>query len=147
MKTVYFDTCSLQRPFDDRSQIRIALEADAILTLLDLAEAGVFAIISSDPLLYEIRRNPDALRRSRAMTILAEADQYVVAEEAVYSRAGELNRQGLKPMDALHLAAAEQGSADYFCTCDDRFYKKALSLAHPPMRVIMPLELLQELVQ
>lgn len=31
---IYLDTCSLQRPFDDRSQMRIALEAQAILEIL-----------------------------------------------------------------------------------------------------------------
>ena len=28
---IYFDSCSLQRPLDDKSQILIALEADAVL--------------------------------------------------------------------------------------------------------------------
>jgi len=28
---IYFDSCSLQRPLDDQSQILIALEAEAVL--------------------------------------------------------------------------------------------------------------------
>ena len=31
---IYLDTCSLQRPLDDRHQVRIALEAEAVLAIL-----------------------------------------------------------------------------------------------------------------
>lgn len=32
------DTRSLQRPLDDRSQVRIRLEAEAVLSVIDLVE-------------------------------------------------------------------------------------------------------------
>lgn len=38
---VYLDTCSLQRPLDDKSQLRIRLEAEAVLSVLDLVEASL----------------------------------------------------------------------------------------------------------
>ena len=31
---IYFDTCILNRPLDNRSQLRVALEAEAILGIL-----------------------------------------------------------------------------------------------------------------
>jgi predicted nucleic acid-binding protein len=34
---------------------------------------------------------------------------------------------GIKPLDALHLASAESGKADYFCTCDDKIIKKIVT--------------------
>ena len=34
---IYLDTCSLQRPLDDRSQLRIRQEAEAILYVLELS--------------------------------------------------------------------------------------------------------------
>ncbi|MBI3410260.1 MAG: hypothetical protein HY040_18120 [Planctomycetes bacterium] len=37
---IYLDACSLQRPFDDRSQPRINVEAEAVLTILRLVESG-----------------------------------------------------------------------------------------------------------
>jgi predicted nucleic acid-binding protein len=36
---------------------------------------------------------------------------------------------GVKPLDSLHLASAEWGDADYFCTSDEAFLKKAKKLA------------------
>ncbi len=60
---IYFDMCSLQRPFDDKSQLRVLVEAEA----------------------------------------------------------------------------------DFFCTCDDRFLKKARSLNTAPTKVLSPLELVSEI--
>ena len=34
---VYFDMCSLQRPLDDKSQLRVLVEAQAVLGLLPSA--------------------------------------------------------------------------------------------------------------
>lgn len=41
------------------------------------------------------------------------------------SLAKRLKASGMKPLDALHLASASISKADYFCTCDDKFLKKA----------------------
>jgi predicted nucleic acid-binding protein len=38
---------------------------------------------------------------------------------------------------ALHLACAEAAGADYFCTCDDRFLKKAQTLKDSQMMAIV----------
>jgi len=37
---IYLDTCSIQRPLDDRSQPRINLEAEAIVTVLNFIESA-----------------------------------------------------------------------------------------------------------
>jgi len=36
---IYFDTCSLQRPLDDKTQLRILLESEAVLGLLALCDS------------------------------------------------------------------------------------------------------------
>jgi len=36
--TVYLDTCSIQRPFDDQSQLRVAMESEAVLRAIQLVE-------------------------------------------------------------------------------------------------------------
>jgi predicted nucleic acid-binding protein len=38
----------------------------------------------------------------------------------VQERATKLEALGLKPLDALHVAAAEKAAAGLFLTCDDR---------------------------
>jgi hypothetical protein len=74
---IYFDCCSLQRPFDDRSQPRIAVEAEAGLVILALCESDRLKLISSDALLFEIGRIPDQDRKDDALAILE------IAKEAV----------------------------------------------------------------
>ncbi|MEN8215136.1 MAG: hypothetical protein ABFS56_01910 [Pseudomonadota bacterium] len=39
-------------------------------------------------------------------------------------RALDLETEGIKPVDALHLASAEFVGCDYFLTCDDRMVKR-----------------------
>jgi len=51
---LYLDCCALQRPFDDRSQVRVATEAEAVLQLFEDFEADSIEIASSDVLLFEL---------------------------------------------------------------------------------------------
>lgn len=52
---------------------------------------------------------------------------------------------GIKPLDALHLALAETGNADYFCTCDDRILQNANHITNIGIKVINPIDLVQEI--
>ena len=45
---IYLNCCCLQRPFDDRYQPRVAVEAEAILVVLALCESDHLEFISSD---------------------------------------------------------------------------------------------------
>ena len=51
----------------------------------------------------------------------------------------------LTAFDALHLACAEAGSVDYFCSCDDRLLKKAKLQSDLKMKTMSPLDLVEEL--
>ena len=64
---VYLDCCSLQRPFDDRSQPRIAVEAEAVLVILALCESHHVRLISSEVFLFEIGRIPDQTRKGSSL--------------------------------------------------------------------------------
>jgi predicted nucleic acid-binding protein len=65
--------------------------------------------------------------------------------ERVERRARKFEALGLQPLDALHLASAEEAQADYFCTCDDRFLKRAKAISDSKTRVVSPIELIKEL--
>ena len=55
-------------------------------------------------------------------------------------RAAALVKAGLKPLDAAHLAAAENASANFFITCDDqliRKYRGALQALTPPELILI----------
>ncbi|MGE3800390.1 MAG: type II toxin-antitoxin system VapC family toxin, partial [Candidatus Kapaibacterium sp.] len=144
MITLYFDTCSLQRPLDDQRQKRIARESEAILELLNLWREAKLRLVSSEVLYDEVLRNPIIERRAFGLGILAQADQFIEATGDVRKRARHLVQRGLQPYDALHLASAEHSAVDYLCTRDDKFYRKGSVLVTPPTKVITPVPLIQK---
>src|SRR5438105_1947148 len=142
---IYLDMCSLQRPLDDRSQLRVLVEAEAVLGIIALCESGQAVLISSDALQYETARNPQPVRKAYVLGILSKAGQFVRLSPEVEQRAQSLNQAGLKPLDALHLACAVEAGADYFCTCDDRLLKRARTVHSGPPKVVTPFELVTEI--
>src|SRR5260370_458995 len=138
---IYLDMCSLQRPFDDKSQLRVLVEAQAVLGVLALCESGKVDLIASDALVFETDANPDAVRRDFAAQAIAKATQFVTTNNPIKARAQTFIAAGIKPLDALHLASAVEAQADFFCTCDDQLLKKARSHTTAPTKVVSPLEL------
>lgn len=49
---LYLDVCCLDRPFDDQSQARIHLEAEAVLAIIRQVEFGAWSWVSSDAVSY-----------------------------------------------------------------------------------------------
>lgn len=141
---IYLDACSLQRPLDDRSQPRINVEAEAILTILRLVEASVLELLSSEILKFEIDRIPTPYRKLQATKMLQLANDVIELNEAIEVKAAAFIEAGIKPLDALHLASASCKEVDYFCTCDDRLLKKSRKLNKLGTTVVSPLQLVAE---
>ena len=144
---IYLDTCSLQRPLDNKNQIRIILEAEAVLGVIGLCETGEVELVSSEVLVFEVRQNPKMIRREFGLEVLAKAGEFVRLNDQIERRAKGFTELGIKPLDALHLASAEIGRADYFCTCDDQLLKKAKGMQGIKIRVVSPVELIEEIEQ
>ncbi|MBN1148335.1 MAG: PIN domain-containing protein [Anaerolineales bacterium] len=142
---IYLDVCAIQRPLDTPGQIRIVLESEAVLGIFSLCETGQLELISSDALVYETDENPIPVRQEHARAILSKAKSIVALSDESISRAAQLVNSGLKPLDALHLALAEAGKAEYFCTCDDQLLRRAKQVADLQVKVVSPLELVQEI--
>ena len=142
---IYFDNCSLQRPLDSKAQLRIILESEAVLGLIALCEAGQHDLITSEVLLFEVQQNPNTVRKLFALLALSKSTNFVETNDPVEARARILVEAGLKPLDALHLASAEEGGAEYLCTCDDRFLRRAQSLENLRTKVVSPVELISEI--
>ena len=142
---IYLDNCALQRPLDDKSQTRIRLEAEAILSVLELCKVGELELISSEALELEIEKNPLATRRNYAESALESAYSHIMLDDSIELRAHEFLSLGIKPLDALHLACAEAAKTDYFCTCDERFLRRAKTIDGLKIVVMTPLELIEEL--
>jgi predicted nucleic acid-binding protein len=141
---IYMDACSLQRPLDDRAQPRINVEAEAVLTILSLVEAGELDLLSSEVLQFEIAAIPNVQRQARSREMLTLAGEVVELTDEIEAQAATFVKAGIKPMDALHLASASQTKAGYFCTCDDKLLKKSKKLKKLDTKVVSPLELIAE---
>ena len=142
---IYLDMCCLQRPFDDLSQPRVRIEAEAVLEIIALCESGGAELVSSFALEFENGRNPHRPNQARTRRVLGKAGRFVDHSPEVEDRALDYQRAGLKPLDANHLACAVEADADYFCTCDDRFRKRSQILLDGPPKIVTPVELIEEI--
>ncbi len=113
--------------------------------IIGLVEDGELELVASDVLLFETRRNPRSEHRAYAMDVLDKANAFIEMSASIRERSAELERNGLKPLDALHLATAEAAEVDYFCTTDDKLLKRGKVAARKGVRVVSPIELIEEL--
>ncbi len=139
---IYLDMCCLQRPLDDKTQLRVAQEADAVIAIIALCESGAADLISSVALVYETTSNPYATRRALALGALERASVFIEFSTSIEQRATSLTEAGIKPLDALHVACAIEAAADCFCTCDDRLLNRLRAIQTPPIRPVNPLQLI-----
>lgn len=142
---VYLDLCAIQRPLDTPNQVRIVLEAEAVLGILSLCDAGLIELVSSEALVYETEQTPLPIRREHADSVLAKAKTTINMTASVKERASQFLQRGIKPLDAVHLALAEASRVDYFCTCDEQLARKAKRIRELQVKVISPLDLIQEI--
>jgi predicted nucleic acid-binding protein len=119
------DASCLNRPFDDQSQLRVRLEAEAVQAIFRQVDGGFWDQVSSEMAEIEIRATLDVRRRSRVELLLPAKSAIVRLTPAVWRRARALVRLGFGAADAVHLAAAEAGRAGVFPTCDDRLCRRA----------------------
>ena len=143
--TIYFDTCCLNRLFDEQTQPRIRREAEVINQILNHIRAGDWHWISSSVLVVEVERAPDPVQRSEIMDWLTIAYQTVAVGSPEILRGKHLETLGFKEWDALHIACAESGDADVFLTTDDGILSRAKrSGSQLRVRVENPYTWLQE---
>ncbi len=127
VRRVYLDTNIYCRPLDDQKDKRIRTEAQAFLEIVGAVEMGKIAVVSSDYVKFEIEQILDLQKRKdirgfeRALSktnVKSNRKLIVLAQEFIsVCRLGSL--------DALHIASASVGSAEYFLTCDDQVTDRA----------------------
>ena len=118
--TLFLDNCCLNRPLDDQSQHRVRMESIAVVEILRQIEDGLHQLLASSYLLIEVRKNPDMEHQTEVLNTLHRLARIAKASDAIESRARDLESLGLRPFDALHVAAAEGAGADCLLTTDDR---------------------------
>lgn len=139
--TIYLDNCCLNRPYDDQAAPRVRLEAEAIVLILTaVAEARIKMVWSvivdteNDQNPFEERRTGIARWRNYASVIIEDTSD-------VRERARAMAANGVKPLDALHIASAAAGGASHFLTVDDGILKKRQRLHE--IVIASPLEFVQ----
>lgn len=142
MTRVYLDTSTYNRPFDNQTQPRIFLETQAVIIILQMIEAGEIELVSSSVLDYENSRNPYPINQKAMERYLQLAEVRQDVNHAIHQRAEDLERNGLKALDALHVACAEASDSQYLITCDKRLINRCSGLA---MKVINPVDFVLEL--
>jgi len=122
---VYLDVCCFKRPFDDAAIDRVRTEAEAVAAILDAVRTGDFELVRSPAHDFENERNPREDRRLATRLWLTAATRSVSTSDSAAARARLLTAIGFKPLDALHLAFAEQAAARWFVTTDHRLLNRA----------------------
>jgi len=122
---IYMDVCCLNRPFDDLSQDRVYLEAEAVLTIISHCERSEWTLVSSGIIEYELANLKDVERLDQVQTLLAASAERLKLTPQAEELAGFFQLHGLKPFDSLHLALAESYGLDAFLTTDDRLLRSA----------------------
>ncbi len=120
---IYMDMCCLNRPFDDLSQDRVYLEAEAVLTIIAHCERGEWALVSSGIIDFELSKLKDVERLEQVQTLLVTTIERLMLTPQAEKRAVSFQDLGLKPFDSLHLALAESYGLDVFLTTDDRLLR------------------------
>ncbi|HRQ88189.1 MAG TPA: hypothetical protein PLA50_05290 [Bacteroidia bacterium] len=122
---LYLDTCCLNRPWDDRRQLRVQLEGDVINAIAAGVDLALVVLCGSDAIDFETARIPDYDRLTKVRAFAAKAAVFQEYGSAERDRAAALVPLGFRPLDAAHVACAEAAGADFLLTTDDRFLKTA----------------------
>ncbi len=144
---IYLDVCCLNRPFDDQSQDRIHLEAEAVLAIIKQVEQGDWQWLSSDIVAYEINNTPSDERKERLWSLECRATERLELTDAVFAESQTIQQFGFSTYDALHLALASMAGVDAFLSTDDKLLKKARQYAGQlKVNARNPLVWLQEVI-
>lgn len=137
---VYLDNCAFNRLFDDISQVRIKIEAEAVSNLLDRIQEGLIDLVWSSVVDYENSNSPIQEQRDWVQGWKDHSIIDVEATEQIHDESKSLVEYGLRSKDALHLASAIDGNASYFVTTDDGILKRSSLIF--AIRILSPVELL-----
>ncbi|WP_456325807.1 type II toxin-antitoxin system VapC family toxin [Desulfonauticus submarinus] len=135
---IYLDNCVFNRPFDEQTSIRIKLETEAKLYIQNKIFENVIELVWSYILEYENEQNPFIERKEAIKEWKKLAAVDIEENEAILNKAKELMRIGLKSKDALHIACAIEGKAEYFLSTDDKILKKGKHVRE--IKIIDPIE-------
>jgi predicted nucleic acid-binding protein len=140
---LYLDANCLHRPFNDQSQARIRRETEAVLQVLTRIINGDDRLAWSSALTLELTAHPEPEIREQLLSWKTRSQITLRTSKVLLARIQAFVGQGLKPLDASHVAFAEAAGCDAILTCDDRLLRRAARL-RLSLRAINPVEYCEE---
>ena len=144
---LYLDCCCYSRPFDEQIQIKVHLESEAILTIINECKQNNNEIIGSVALDFEIENIVDFEKKSKVKYLYEQTIATKINyTDNVLKRVKELSElSSIRTLDKFHLAFAENSGANVLLTTDNRFEKASLKL-NLKIKVVNPLKYLLEIM-
>ena len=127
---IYFDNCCYNRPYDDQTQIRISLEAQAKIFIQNAIKRDKIELATSYILVYENNKNPFPDSRKTIADFINEFT-------SIFIDIDQVNEVILLAAETCAILA----DCDYFLTTDDR----VLKFQSNKINVINPIEFLKVL--
>jgi predicted nucleic acid-binding protein len=123
IKKIYMDVCCLNRPFDNQSQVRVHLESEAILQIIQFSKNGKLNWFNSDVIEFEIDNIENEDKKEKVLTLLELSTSKIELNDGIINKSKDIQKLGLSPLDALHVAVAIFIQVDVFLTTDDKLEK------------------------
>ena len=119
----------------------LIVETEAKLYIQNKIFKNVIELVWSYILEYENEQNPFIERREAIKEWKNLAVLDIEENEIILKRAKKLVTIGLKSKDALHIACAIEGKAEYFLTTDDKILKIGKHIKE--IKIIDPIEFIK----
>lgn len=146
MLKLYLDNCCYSRPFDDLTQEKNNLEAQAIKGIIDKYWKNEFEIYTSEVLTLEMNNIKDQIKRAKILELYNKLNlTNIPFSDKIIKRANEIRNYNIKDMDSLHIAYAESSNIDYFITTD-RLLINASNRTDLKVKVINPINFIMEVI-
>lgn len=141
---IYLDMCCYNRPYDDQSQLKVAMEAQSKLHIQTLIKEKKLELIASYMLRYECSNNPFEMRRNTILDFIKENAYGYVGDnhkKDIELKAAEIMKTGVKFKDACHVASAIYAGCEYFISTDIRLLKYKTD----EIKMVTPIEFVTEI--
>jgi len=141
---IYLDKCCYNRPYDEQSQLKVAMETQSKLHIQNLIKEKQLELISSYMLRYECSNNPFEMRRNTIFDFMHKNTFAYVGEEhkkEIELKAAEIMQTGVKFKDACHVASAIYAGCEYFISTDIRLLK----YRSDKIKLVTPIEFVTEM--
>ena len=123
---VYLDNCAYKRPFDDKSQLTIRMEAEAKLRIQEEIRNGVYELTWAYMNEFENNDNPYDDKREAIGAWEHIAVHICPPSAKILARGKQIQHTTtIRSKDSLNIACAIESGCGYFITTDIKLLNKA----------------------